>query len=193
LASDLKKLKVRRNGVQFKIGKETFRYLGDDTGARQWDTIYGWFNPERPEVLPCTTTKSGDGLFILERSYNVPAVDAPSDLYRSEARKIEAHNSYAQDLYRVARNSLPDQMFRGQVVDQKAAKLGRDIASKTRAITERQEGERKLERSIGAKAKRAGLGDGTAFLRRDTTAVLGSLDEFAAAQAELNQKLQNEK
>ncbi len=65
LAADVKKLKVGRNGVGFKVGKQWFRYLGAETGRHQGETIYAWFNPQRPDFLACSINIGGDGLFVL--------------------------------------------------------------------------------------------------------------------------------
>lgn len=187
LASDLRRLKVGRNGIAFKIGKQEFRYKGEETGKRRGEFIYAWFNPQRPAVLPCSMNVAGDDIFVVERSYEIPAVDAPAELLASENEKIAAHNRYAQDLYHVVRNILPPSMFRGQTLDRKGLRFGREIESQTQRIISERRSEEQLDRSISVKARKARL---SPVLVNRSPEALEILDEYAAANAELNRKLE---
>ncbi|MEA2894529.1 MAG: hypothetical protein QOJ84_144, partial [Bradyrhizobium sp.] len=144
--------------------------------------VYAWFNAQRPESLPCTTTLSGDGLFVVERSYDLSAVDAAAELLAAENRKAAAHRSYAADLYHTVTNILPPTAFRGQLLDRKGLRLGESIETRRKQIAERNTAAQQLDRAVDAKAKRAGLSP--IIVHRSKEAV-DSMDRLAALDAEI--------
>lgn len=79
LASDVRRLKIGRNGITIVIGKQRFNYKGKETGERVGETFLAWFNSQRPDLLTCTTDINGSGAFTVERSRELPAVDAPRE------------------------------------------------------------------------------------------------------------------
>ena len=191
LASDVRKLKVGRNGVTIAIGKKRFNYKGKETGKRQGTFIHAWFNPQQPDTLACTTDLSGGEVFTLERSYDTPAVDALPEQLADENRKIAAHNSYAPALYHVVKNSLPQNAFRGfhRAGLETAVRLGAEMTSQQTEVTERQKAAERLQRKIARKSKRAGISPILVHVSADS---LDSLDEYAEAMAALDKKAQEE-
>jgi hypothetical protein len=189
LASDVRKLTIKRNGITIKIGKTEFNYKGEETGRRQEEAVYAWFNAQRPETLPCTTDLSGNGLFTVERSYDTPAVDASSDELYEENRKIAAHNGYAPALYHVVKNSLPSNAFREFHGVRAAVRLGADIESQQKEISEHRQSAERLRRDIARRSKRAGI---SPILVPASPDSLASLDEFARAREALEKKAQEE-
>ncbi|MGI8438099.1 MAG: hypothetical protein ACR2NX_14575 [Chthoniobacterales bacterium] len=185
LASDVKPLKIGPNGITFKIGKQTFNYKDAETGARWGDTVFAWFNPQRPELLPCTIDRGGAGLFVVERSFPLPAVDASRELLASENAKGGAHQRYAPDLYRTVKNVLPAAAFRGQTLDRKGLQLGAAIEKQQQKFSARRQSEEELETAISRKAKLAGIPSALVPRRRGQ---LESMDKYMAFNAQAERK-----
>jgi hypothetical protein len=189
LASDVRRLKIGRNGITIRIGKNDFNYKNEETGPRQGEIVYAWFNSLRPETLPCTIDLSGLGLFVVERSYDLPAVDASHEELGAENRKIAAHNGYAPALYHVVKNSLRSRAFRSLVESHAAVRLGSEIGAQQEAADERQKADQRLRASIARRSKRAGISPVLVPVSSDS---LESLGEFEKAQAALEQKAEEE-
>jgi hypothetical protein len=189
LASDVRLRKVGRNGITIRIGKNVFNYKNEETGRRQGDSVYAWFNSLRPETLSCTTDLAGRGLFVVDRSYDLPAVDASPEELESENRKVAGHNSYAPALYHVVKNSLPSRAFRPLLESHAAVRLGSEIGSQQDAAAERQHADQRLRAAIARSSKRAGISPSLVPVSSES---LESLDEFAKAQAALEQKAEEE-
>lgn len=189
LASDVRKLKVGRNGLTFRIGKQPFNYKGIETGKRVGKEVYTWFNPQRPETLACTADLNGNGLFLVERSESLDAVAASREAFATENALVAAHNSYAADLYHVVKNSLPAACFRGQIMDRSGLRLGQAIETQQKEISDRRKSEQSLDREIRRKATKAGI---SAALVPRSHALLESLDELAQDRAEMERRLQEE-
>jgi hypothetical protein len=185
LASDVRKLKIGRNGITVTIGKKWFNYKGQETGKRQGEIVYAWFNPQRPETLACTTGLSGSDVFTVERSYETPAVDASPQQLHEENRKIAAHNGYAPSLYHVVKNSLPSNAFRRFNAVGAAERLGAEMESQHKEISERQKSEERLHRAIVRRSKRAGI---SSILVPTAPESLEPLGEFPQAIAALEEK-----
>lgn len=190
LASDVRRLKVGRNGLTITIGKQRFNYKGTATGARQGETVLAWWNPERPELLTCTEDFAGKGVFTVERSYDVPAFDAPRDLLAEENRKVKDHNRYARNLYHIVPNPLPASAFRGQLAGRDAVQLGETIKRQQGEATARQKKSNQLDASLLRQARKAHLP--AALVHRDEES-LGYLDEYNAGLEEISEALAKEK
>ena len=189
LASDVRRRKIGRNGITIRIGNNGFNYKNEETGRRQGETIHAWFNSLRPETLPCTTDLSGSGLFVVERSYELPAVDASPEELGAENSKIAAHNGYAPALYHVVKNSLSPRAFRPLLQSQAAVQLGNEIGSRQDAADERQKADQRLRTAIVRRSKRAGISPSLVHVSSES---LESLYEFEKAQAALDQKAEQE-
>jgi hypothetical protein len=134
LAHDRRKVTVGRNGITLQIGKKRFNYKDEQTGQRVGEAVLAWFNPAKPDLLACTDLKQRE-LFVVERSFEIPAVDASAEELAREQRLCAAHNGYATELYRIVRNTLPASAFRRNLVDAKTARLGIEMGAKTAAVT----------------------------------------------------------
>jgi hypothetical protein len=189
LASDVRHRKIGGNGITIRIGKNIFNYKNGETGRRQGEIVYAWFNSLRPETLACTSDLVGGGLFVVERSHAVPAVDASSEELEAENRKVAAHNGYAAALYHVVKNSLPSRAFRPLLGSQVAVRLGSEMGSLQDAVGERQRADQRLRATIARHSKRAGI---SPVLVPVSSESLESLDEFAKAQSALDQKAEEE-
>ncbi|HTD65327.1 MAG TPA: hypothetical protein VK846_02200, partial [Candidatus Limnocylindria bacterium] len=66
LAHHQRKLSVKRTGINFKIGKQTYTYVNERTGQLVGEDVIAWFNPELPDVL-CVTDLNRENPFAVER------------------------------------------------------------------------------------------------------------------------------
>jgi hypothetical protein len=189
LASDVRRRKIGRNGITIRIGKNDFNYKNKQTGRRRGEIVYAWFNSLRPETVPCTTDLTGRGLFVVERSYDLPAVDASPDELEAENRKVAAHNGYASALYHVVKNSLSPRAFRPFLHSHAAARLGADMESQQMEISERQRADKRLRADLARRSKRAGI---SPVLVPRSSDALAALNEFAKARAALEEKIEEE-
>lgn len=133
LAHDCRKLRVGRNGITLSIGKNRFTYHDGETGARVGEDVLAWFNPQCPDILPCTSLDQRE-VFAVRRAHDLPAVGASDEQLAEETAKIAAHNAYATDLYRAVKNILPPSAFRQNVLDRKTARVGAQIGGARSAV-----------------------------------------------------------
>jgi hypothetical protein len=190
LASDLRKLRVGRNGITFQIGKQRFNYKGQETGRRQGEFVFAWFNPMRTELLPCSTDLQGGDVFTVERSHELPAVDASKELLKSENRRVAAHNGYARTLYHTVKNTLPANRFRrNDLIGADALKLGEQIKAQRERATENQADRNRLRTRLKRAASRAGIS--SSIIREDAEAV-ESIEQLPEAMAALERAIQEE-
>lgn len=126
LAHHKRPVKVTSHGITLRFGKQVYNYRNEQTGQLRGQTVLAWFNPELPEILS-VTDMNRQNPFCVERTQEVPAMDAPAELLEQEFERIEAHMSYARVRYRTlkARFSVP---FRRTVADHDAVMLGVEIA-----------------------------------------------------------------
>jgi hypothetical protein len=119
------------NGISLRFGKETFRYRNAETGKRRGQRVLAWFNPGLPELL-AVTDMNRENCFTIERSYDVPAMDAPEELLHREKASAAEHNGYARQRYIVLKR-IANLTGRRTLMDSDTAALGRDIESQKTA------------------------------------------------------------
>lgn len=183
LASDVRRLKVGRNGLTITVGKQRFNYKGEETGRRVGETFFVWWNPQRPDMVTCTEDINGSGAFTVERSFDLPAVHASRELLAEENRKVNAHNRYARDLYHVFENKLPPTAFRGQIADLKTVRFGEVMAEQQEEKRALRSGREDLDALILKAARRAGK---SPSLVPRTKQALEGMQMLAEANAEIN-------
>jgi hypothetical protein len=142
LAHHRRPIKVTKNGITLRFGKQAFNYRGKETGALIGQMVIAHFNPELPEIIT-VTDMNRENLFSLVRSQDVPRFDAPADLLAAEMEKINAHQGYAKARYRTLKSkyALP---FRANIVDAKTAEFGRAVAEQHAEIAAEQKEQRQL-------------------------------------------------
>lgn len=128
-------LRVTSNGITLRFGKQAYNYRNSQTGALRGQMVLAWFNPELPEMITITDMNRGNA-FTVERTQEIPAMDAPEELLTQEMERANAHLSYARTRYRTlkAKFSVP---FRRTVADADAVNLGVEIAVQQNAAKER--------------------------------------------------------
>jgi hypothetical protein len=119
-------VKVTSNGITLRFGKQVYNYRNEHTGKLRGETVLAWFNPETPEILSVTDLKR-ENPFCVERTQEIPAMDAPADLIAQEMGRVNDHLSYARTRYRIlkARFAVP---FRRTVADANTVLLGVEMA-----------------------------------------------------------------
>jgi hypothetical protein len=136
LAHHKRPLKVTSNGITLRFGKQVFNYRNEETGRLREQTVLAWFNPDMPEILT-VTDMNRENAFCVERSQDVPAMDAPEELLGQEMARIEAHQSYARVRYRMLKSKFATP-FRRVIADAATAELGARIeAEQSRVSAER--------------------------------------------------------
>jgi hypothetical protein len=136
LAHHKRPLKVTSNGITLRFGKQVFNYRNEETGRLREQTVLAWFNPDLPEILT-VTDMNRENAFCVERSQDVPAMDAPEELLGQEMARIEAHQSYARVRYRMLKSKFATP-FRRVIADAATAELGaRFEAERSRVSAER--------------------------------------------------------
>ena len=155
-ADTIQKVKVGRNGITLRRGKETFIYKSEDTGRLKGRFVLAWFSPENPEVLSVTDLNKKNP-FTVERAQAVPAMDADPDLLSQELERNEKHNAYGKRLYKAIAPHLPDhfiqRMFRPTLVDEQTAELGLEIEHQREQATKK----RKKKTTQQQKIAKAGI------------------------------------
>ena len=130
-------IRITSNGVTLRFGKQVYNYRNKQTGSHPWRgaMVLAWFNPELPEIITITDMKR-ENAFTVERTPEVPAMDAPPELLAQEMERANSHLSYARTRYRTlkAKFSVP---FRGTVADADVVNLGVEITTQQNAAKER--------------------------------------------------------
>ncbi len=124
------------------------------------------------------------------RANDLPAVDAHHDLLAQEQKRVAEHNRYARDLYHVVRNTLPAPMFRGQLLDQKGLRFGRESARQMEKLSADRKSREQLDRSISIRARKMNIS--VLSIKRTPTTPEG-LDELAAVEAKVDKKIEGSK
>ncbi|HKS35935.1 MAG TPA: hypothetical protein VJW76_02010 [Verrucomicrobiae bacterium] len=154
LAHHRRPVRVTRNGITLRFGKNAFNYRNENTGRLIGQTVLAWFNPEAPDVL-CVSDMERRNVFAVERSQDVPAVDASEEFMGREIARVAAHQSYAKTYYRTLRSQF-EPMFRRNLVDRSTGKLGQTINQQQEAAREQME--RRTSRLSGVRRKARELG-----------------------------------
>jgi len=146
LAHHKRPVLVGRNGITLRFGKQNFIYRNAETGKLRGKQVLAWFNPEMPELL-AVTDMDRKNCFTVERSEDVPAMEAPEDVLSREMGRVAAHNGYARQRYRTLAR-IADLNARPTIMDQDTARLGREITEQREYIL--------VERKARTKRVRAG-------------------------------------
>ena len=97
LANERKRLKVGRNGISFRVGREAFTYKSADTGALIGSSVEVFFNRQSPDVLGVKHPETGE-VFAVRRTTLVPAMDAEEETLAQAFAENAAHNGYKRAL-----------------------------------------------------------------------------------------------
>ncbi|HOX01129.1 MAG TPA: hypothetical protein PKW32_02015 [Verrucomicrobiota bacterium] len=154
LAHHKRPVKVHASGIKLQFGKQTYRYMSNETGPLVGETVLAWFDPGEPDSIVITDMKRKNPITI-ERIVSVPAVsldDAGNDLLSKAMETIADHQRHAIVRYRSLKSKY-SRPFRANVVDRQTVEFGQEIARQKKqiAIADRQESSRArwIERKAG--------------------------------------------
>ena len=120
VAHYVKPVQVTANGISFRIGKKSFVYRNERTGADRGKELLAWFDPETPEFI-CVTDKNRRLPYLVERATDVDFLAAPGDLVlQRELAKAAAHSVYPKTRYHVLKAKFAP-VFRRNLVDAQTA------------------------------------------------------------------------
>jgi hypothetical protein len=184
LAQHKSPVKVTSNGITLRFGKQVYNYRNEQTGRLRGQTLLGWFNPELPEILS-VTDMNRENAFCVERTQEVPAMDAPPELLEQEFERINEHMSYARVRYRTlkARFSVP---FRRTFADNKTVMLGVEISEQQNKIEARRADDQKRQTRVSKRARDFGIRPG---LVENSDRSQSALDLMAEARREHEREL----
>ena len=156
LASDVRKMKVQRNGIKLHYGKRPFVYRDGETGKRVGEEVLTWFDPMLPETLACTDLDQKNP-FCVERAKPLSAFDATPEELADEMGRIEAHQEYGKTLYWTARNILSSHHFISTVADAATLEIGETIETQRTQLATRQDETRRRARTNRDLVEKEGL------------------------------------
>ena len=148
LAHHKRPVTVSRNGITLRFGRESFVYRSAETGRLRGQRVLAWFNPELPELLP-VTDMNRENCFSVERTQELPAMDAAPELIEAELGRVEAHNAYARNRYRVLVSKI-NVPIRPTIMDRPTAELGRAMEEQATASKRK----RDVRKNQATKARR---------------------------------------
>ena len=155
LAHHRRPLRVTSNGITLRFGKQVFNYRNEETGRLVGQVVFCWFNPETPEVLCVTDTKCRHP-FAVERSQDVPAIDASPEQMKQEMSRIAAHQAPAKSYYRILKAKFSPQ-FRRNLVDAQTASLGGEFQSQSEEVLRGRGEQQARARTVRQAAERLGI------------------------------------
>ena len=150
LATDRRQVRIGRNGITLRHGRQSFVYHDEQTGAREGERVLAWFNPEAPQVLAVTDLDMSNP-FSVERAPSAPAMaDSKEDKKKVSAAiaLAESHNKYARTRYRTLK-ALHEVKFRGNLVSGEMVELGQQMEAQRGALKEKEKMQDRARRIYG--------------------------------------------
>ncbi len=155
LAHHKRPVTVGTNGITLRFGKQEFNYRDEQTGRLRGQKLIAWFNPDFPDVLTVTDLQRSNA-FCVERSQQVPALDAPDDLMAQEMSRIEKHMGYARTRYRILKSKYTER-YRPNLADRETVELGRLITGETNRVKDDRKKDVRKMQTLRGRASRSGI------------------------------------
>jgi len=187
LSHHMRPLRVTSNGVTLHFGKQVYNYRNEQTGRVRGQQVLAFFNPELPELITITDLNRKNA-FTVERTQEVPAMDAPHELLAQEMERINAHMSYGRTRYRTlkAKFSVP---FRRTIADNGTMYLGAEIATQQIAAQSRRVEKDKQQVRVRRSARALGY---RAELLDDSAQTAGAVSQIEEAKRDRARELRGE-
>lgn len=143
-------VKVGRNGIGFRFGKQAFSYKGAQTGGLVGRDVLVWFNPSSPETVSVTDLDRRY-LCTVPRVFDIPAMGASREELEYAERLNAEHNAYAKRVFKTIKPHLFSDNFRGRMfkpclVDGTTRTLGAKMAEDREALTEETQETARMDR-----------------------------------------------
>lgn len=148
LANHKRPVKVTKNGITLRFGKQTFTYRGKETASLVGQIVLAWFDPSSPEIL-AVTDMNRKNPFTVARAKDVPAMNATEEQMHEAMAQIAEQQAYAKVRYRTLRTKFA-RPSRRNLVDADTAELGRNIQEQRANV----EAGQKREQAVESKARK---------------------------------------
>jgi hypothetical protein len=148
LANHKRPVKVSKNGITLRFGKEAFTYRGKETAPLVGKMVLAWFDPATPDIL-AVTDMSRKNPFTVARAKDVPAMNATDEEMHEAMALIADQQAYAKVRYRTLHSKFA-RPFRRNLVDAETAELGRNMADQRATL----EASQKKEQAVESKARK---------------------------------------
>jgi hypothetical protein len=140
-------------GIQFRLGKEWYRYRGKATGSAEYKgkMAIAWFNPELPEYIMLTNRDHSNPVKV-DRAGVLGAMDAtPEELAREYQLKAE-HKSGTKIDYRTCHDTFGQPESRLTLPDKTARQLSeafRNGQEEHKTLVRESNKKNRLRRKVG--------------------------------------------
>ncbi|MBI5818675.1 MAG: Mu transposase C-terminal domain-containing protein [Verrucomicrobia bacterium] len=129
LANHRMRAKITGNGIRLPNSMGGGVYRNADTGRLIGWTVMVWVDVDHLDAV-WITDLNGRNPAVVERADPVPAIDATPEQINQAMAQRDAHNAYAQTLYRVIRQRTPDRPFRQLLADPQSVEFGRTLTDR---------------------------------------------------------------
>jgi hypothetical protein len=154
LAHHKEEREVKTSGLQFKVGKNVFRYFGEALGPLVGRRVLAWFDPENPEHLVVTDLDRKNPVLV-PRAQNVPAMatlTGGTELLESELARAQGQMAHLRARYNVVKGALP-LPHRAVLTTRSQVKTGQQIA----ALREQRKNENHTVDRVSRRARKLGM------------------------------------
>lgn len=154
---------VKPSGIQFKVGKSTFRYFGPELGHLVGQKVIAWWDPENPDALSVSDLNRKNFISV-PRMHEVSAMAALTGdeaEYQEAIKRSHAQTAYLRARYNVVKAAQP-LPHRAVIADRGTIRAGEEI---TRLRRQQEETSRNADRArrvaadVGIQVPAARLGD----------------------------------
>jgi hypothetical protein len=156
VAHYVRKCQVTKDGINFRIGREIYRYFGGISEMRL-KTVLAWLDPQTPDWVWVTDLNRKQGRLVPRHrpvgylaGLGINRDTEEARIYREEVAKAEEHNSYPRARYHVLKAKF-ERKFRANQVDPQTAGQGQamaDARAKSEAETRQADHQKKRIRLL---------------------------------------------
>lgn len=150
IATNRRRAKVTAQGVTIRIGKNTFNYKSEATGALRSQPVLAWFDVEDPEYITLTDMNQNNPVTV-PRSTPVPAYRADPETIAQAKRECAAHSSHDRALYSDLKKVHPEEFGSRNVrtlADVETIELGEAMTEQREQLKEERKKQDQLNRRL---------------------------------------------
>ncbi len=150
IATNRRRVKVTAQGVTIRIGKNSFNYKSEATGALRGKPVLAWFDVEKPDCITLTDMNHNNPVTV-QRSTLVPAYRADPETIAQGKRECAAHASYDRALYGNLKKLHPEEFGQRNartLADAQTIELGEAMNEQREQIKEEQKQKEQMARRL---------------------------------------------
>jgi hypothetical protein len=143
LAHHKEEREVKTSGLQFKVGKNVFRYYGPELARLVGRRVLAWFDPENPDALVVTDLDRRNPVLIA-RAHEVSAMASltgGTELLESELSRAYAQTAHLRAFYNVVKGDAP--------LPHRAVRASRSVRETGETITKLRAAATRKQRTAG--------------------------------------------